>query len=685
MSRLSALLSRGALALGLALLPACGLFGSAEPRDVELAFEGLVGVERAEAVERVAHVFEDFASVTEPEPVLYDAAFELELLLEERGFREAEVEPELVPRADRRPLARFRVKPGVRTRLARVELQGVAPGDEVEARALLRAAGVDTWFNERAAEAGRRALASWYRSRGFALVAVDGPHVELSDERRAAVVRYAIEPGPHHVLARVDVEAVGEWPAEVPRTAVDDVLRDLLGEPFTERSARLARSRIQGVFADHGHADVTVERVEEHSDPAAVVLRYRVAPGPRVRIGAVRFEGRGATRASFLAARVTLEPGAWYRREDQVRSLSNLSRAGLFDRIEVELVPAPAPEDPPGVATRDVVIDLTEAASREFHVEPGYGSYEGLRLSAGARQKNLFGTGRILDLSGSVAERAQRADLSLIDPWILGDDATANATLFVNRREEPSFLLRELGLELGASWRLDDDLGLRARWQYRRSDSTDIDVADPALAEDVRVSEISIFPTWDTRDRFDDPGRGQLTRGGLDVSSALLGSELDYTRLRVEHARFVPLAAGTTLALSARIGWITPMGGTDEIPIQERFFNGGENTVRSYRESELGPRDANGEPIGGEAYTVATVELRRALGRRFQAALFVDAGTVELRHEDLLDFTDPGFGVGAGLRYLLPIGPVRLDGAVNPDPEPYESRGAVHLSVGFSF
>jgi outer membrane translocation and assembly module TamA len=63
----------------------------------------------------------------------------------------------------------------------------------------------------------------------------------------------------------------------------------------------------------------------------------------------------------------------------------------------------------------------------------------------------------------------------------------------------------------------------------------------------------------------------------------------------------------------------------------------------------------------------------------------VDAGTVESEHQDIFRFDDPGFGIGVGLRYLLPIGPIRLDGAVNPDPGPGESDGAVHLSVGFSF
>ena len=199
------------------------------------------------------------------------------------------------------------------------------------------------------------------------------------------------------------------------------------------------------------------------------------------------------------------------------------------------------------------------------------------------------------------------------------------------------------------------------------------------------MSEVSFEPTWDARDAFDDPRRGHLTRGWLDLSLDAFGSQVEYARGRIEHAHFVPLGSKTTLAMSARVGVISPLGSTEEIPIQERFFNGGENSVRSFQEGELGPADPDGTPVGGEAFTVASVELRQALGKRFQAAAFVDAGTVELRFEDVLRFENPGFGIGLGLRYLLPIGPVRLDGAINPDPEDGESSSALHLSVGFSF
>ncbi len=667
----------------------CALFGdSLEPKDIDLAFEGLGPVDRDEAVSRIAYVFEDFAQAPRAEPVLDDAAFELELLFRERGFREARVTATIERPEKGQPTAKFDVQAGVRTRLERIDTPGVAEKDRSDVTAILRAFEVEDWYSERAVSVGSRAVLEWYRDRGHVDAVVSEPRVEFSGQGGEAVVEIPVVPGPAYRLARVDVELVGdahEWPVEVPRSAIDEALRDLVRAPYSERVMRTARGRIASVFGEHGHPDATAVLASRDLGNGEVVLAFRVDPGPRVRVGTVRFQGQAATNESFLEKRVVLEEGAFYQRSLLRASLANLSRAGLFDRVAVDLAPATEPADADGVETRDVVVEVEESAAREFHIEPGYGSYEGLRLGIGARQKNLFGSGRILDFSATAAELAQRVDLSLIDPWLLGPEATAIATVFWNRRQEPSFRRLEQGLQLGASWRLTEEWGVRGTWEYRQTDTSDIEVDAPEFIDDVNVSELSFEPTWDTRDAYDDPHHGQLSRGGLDLSLDALGSQLEYVRLKLEHAHFVPMGSRTTLALSARVGWIAPIGGTDEIPIQERFFNGGENSVRSFNESELGPKDSNGNPIGGEASTTATVELRQGIGRRFQVAAFVDVGTVELRHQDVFRFGDPGFGLGVGLRYLLPIGPIRLDGAVNPDPNEGEADSALHLSVGFSF
>jgi outer membrane protein assembly factor BamA len=162
----------------------------------------------------------------------------------------------------------------------------------------------------------------------------------------------------------------------------------------------------------------------------------------------------------------------------------------------------------------------------------------------------------------------------------------------------------------------------------------------------------------------------------------------------------------TVLGLRYATGFIYPGPGETTVPISERFFNGGENSVRSFRQSELGPKDLSGDPVGGLAYNTINIELRRRLIGDLSGSLFFDLGNVapnrsisesdgeppENRSDAVSDtlhdfFSDFRPGIGIGLQYKLPIGPVRCDLAFNPDADDDrdEDEFVFHFSVGMAF
>jgi outer membrane protein assembly factor BamA len=229
---------------------------------------------------------------------------------------------------------------------------------------------------------------------------------------------------------------------------------------------------------------------------------------------------------------------------------------------------------------------------------------------------------------------------------------------------------------------------VRYGWTFRQSDVSDIAVVDSTVAkalEDVDVSSLSIMSIHDSRDDIFAPERGTASRIGVEWGDHVIGSDLDFIRARWSHAWFTPLLDDGVLALSLRTGVIVPVGSTDVIPLQERFYNGGENTVRSFKEDELGPKDSKGNPLGGEAFTVLSAEWRRPIEGDLEGALFVDLGNVEPDHSDYLRFADFESAIGYGLRYHLPVGPVRLDFAINPSPGEDEDSFVIHFAVGMPF
>jgi len=145
----------------------------------------------------------------------------------------------------------------------------------------------------------------------------------------------------------------------------------------------------------------------------------------------------------------------------------------------------------------------------------------------------------------------------------------------------------------------------------------------------------------------------------------------------------VPVTAKSSLAFGARAGLISPLS-SEQLPIDERFFNGGATTVRSFSELTLGPKDRVGYPIGGETFTVFNIEYTFPIWGDLYGALFVDAGNV-VQEASNFGVESMRYGVGGGLRYNLPIGAVRLDYGLNPSPRPGEAQGAFHFAIGAAF
>ncbi len=222
---------------------------------------------------------------------------------------------------------------------------------------------------------------------------------------------------------------------------------------------------------------------------------------------------------------------------------------------------------------------------------------------------------------------------------------------------------------------------------YRmRIETADDREARIAGEEEDRTRAAGLFTgvRHDTRDDRLFPTDGVLSEVSFFWSDENLLADLDFLETKVNWSRYVDVGRSAVLAFGFRFTTRDVQGDRKTLPIQERLFLGGETSVRSFGESELGPKDRGGDPLGGLTSAMATVELRRSIWRDLDGALFYDYGTVS---PDSWDISSPaGAAIGVGLRYRLPVGPLRLDFAYNPRHRFAASRKwALHLSFGFSF
>ena len=618
-----------------------------------------------------------------------DAAYELKLLLAERGYASAEVAYEvdgasarlLVSAGARSTLGPVHVTADPACPLSREDLARYVSGP----RTGLFGRGDVLYVKRRVERSPRRVVVDLVALGHLeATASVDDPGPR--EAGGAVTVQLNVNAGPRYRLEPAEILGEEGLEPEVLE-AIEEAQRDISplrpeeDLPYEPRIPGRVRSSVLDALASHGYLDAEV-RVEADVDAEShrVQMEISVEPGPHVTIREVRFESDGRTRESFLRSRLQLRPGDEFSTRDVRASVRALYRTGLFSEVRSR-VEGEGNE-------RTLVVQLVEQESLEVYFEPGFGSYELFRGTVGARDRNLFRSGIDGSAEVMVAVRALRASVRLSDPWFLNEQVIGDIQLDFERRQEPSFLRENRGIGAYVTKEWSGVMATTFGYQFGRSEAKDVKVVDDDVADAqniVNVAGLTLSQRFDDRDALFAPTRGLFMNASVELAAEGLGSELEFFRGKLSSSWFRRLNPDTVLGLNLRAGLIAPAYDEESITVQERFFAGGGNSVRSFQESELGPKDVNGEPLGGEVFSTASIELRYEMVGALQSAAFVDAGFVERQAADFFDVDDVRLGIGVGLRYLLPIGPLRLDGAVNPDPRPGEDDWVIHFSIGMPF
>jgi len=674
-------------------------------REIEITFHGNQAKGDSELRQAAAEELADFEQKGQRAFDADDAAFQMQQAYRRDGFAFARVDYTITRAAEHTALV-FTIDEGPRVRVNDIAFTGNHAFTSEELTAFFHGGESNLFaqkefpFVKSNIEAALTAIRNFYLSQGFLDAAIAEPQYLFTEDRHRIDIRVPIREGVRYAVHAMEYR--GDIPAAA-RGRLDDLRRDTLGQAYTGRTPLIVRARAIEIYGDLGYADAAVDVSEQkESSTGRVGLEVTIAEGPLITLERVRVQGNVRTREDFIRQRLGLKAGDRYSLSLEREGFRGLYKSGVFSKVATDL------EKTDDENRRVLVVTVEESPSWEVYLEPGYGSYELLRLKTGLRQKNLFGTGRSWNSEVLGSLKAQRFTTGLTDPWFLNYDLRADLTGFVSRREEPSFTRRDLGGTFSLTKELTPSLTATTAATFRRTDLSETSVAieDEDVQDDYDFSSLKAQLTYDTRNDLFFPTSGQRSFGAVEHADTLLGGDVTFTRLTGGARFFLRLARSTVAGFRYSTGLILP--GDDEftVPLAERFFNGGENTVRSFKESELGPRDSSNDPAGGLAYNVISVELRQRLIGNFTGTVFADFGNVapnRTREEegkppyrsrsqilaDTLDDFFRGFrpGVGCGVQYLLPVGPARLDIAFNPDRDPdrNEDRYVIHFSVGMAF
>jgi len=613
--------------------------------------------------------------------------------LQRRGYLLATVGATLSTAEEERVLE-ITGDPGRRVRVTGVEYDGASGirRKRLDAVVQVRRGRVGGWRGQRVSDStlavDRLALEDLYLGSGFTEVEVGPARLEPDGDEGVRVVFPVVE-GPRWLLVDLHLEG---FPVDVA-AALEETGHGLReGGPWDARATEAARRQLELVLAGAGYPEARVE-AEVSTEPGAARVRFRADPGPFVRIGSVAVAGLRRTRPGVVRREFEhagVEPGRTLSRTALLDAQRQLSELGLFRRLE--LAPLPGQE---GGDERGVVVRCEEGQQRSYLLGLGWDTTDGVRLTLGWSHLNLFGGAHAVSVETRLSGREERFQASLREPRLPWLGLPGYATVYRTEEDYTSFsqLRRGLWLEVGDRRRHPWRRWLRYEYQIVEPDAPDEILSDLEREQQrIRIASLTPALEWDTRDDPLSPHRGALASGSLEWAFPAFTADAHFLKLQAGLSAYGRLPWGTGAA-GLRVGVLRPLDAageeTDnlEVPIATRFFAGGRTTHRAFPTDRLGIEGetlTDGDPVGGAAMVLLNLEYRRPVHGPLEAVLLLDGGNVWAEAGDVT-WGDMRWGVGLGLRYVTPAGPLRLEYGWKLDREEGESSGELFVSFGVPF
>jgi outer membrane protein insertion porin family len=547
-------------------------------------------------------------------------------------------------------------------------------------------------FSPRLVRDDEDSIRQLYLANGFRQVEVKAETVtNFAGKSGDLFVRFQIAEGKQTRVASLAI---------VGNHALSDVeLRSVVsstpGQPFSQANIATDRDNILALYFDEGFPRAAFRsEVLPENQPDRVALVYRIAEGPQIRVRRVLIAGYVHTRPGLIRRQVQFEPGEPLRESDVVETQRRLYDLDIFNRVQV------APQNPTGDTTdKNVLVAVTEA--KRYTVSYG-GGLEAQRLGGATSPVGgtlSFSPRVIFEISRSnVMGRAQtvafrlrastlqyRGLFSFTIPQLLAKprvkflltgfaDKTRDVRTFTSSRYETSAQIVQT---------YSPTTSFLYRYSFRHvlvdASSLRVNPAEiPLFSQPTRVSEFGASWVRDRRNNPADATRGSFNTADFSVALKSIGSSASFTRFFFQNSTYLPIGRRLVFARSARFGVEHPLGQTTaiDIPLPERFFAGGGNSLRGFSLDQAGPRDpVTGFPVGGLALLVFNQELRFPMalpfvGPNLGGAIFYDAGNVFTNFSSITLDPSPSspsnlnffsHTIGFGFRYQTPIGPVRFD------------------------
>jgi translocation and assembly module TamA len=454
---------------------------------------------------------------------------------------------------------------------------------------------------------------------------------------------------------------------------------------------QIARSSVIGDAADkaikdwregsHPKAEITGQHLVADHRAETLDVRLKIDPGRKAKFGALTITGNQRMRTNRILKIAGLPTGANYSTTQLDESVRRLRATGIFSSVILSEADTISPD-----GFLDITANVTEAKLRRIGIDASVSTDEGASFKAFWLHRNLFGGGEQLrfdaDISGIAGETGGEdfeIGASLIRPATLTPDT--KAILYVNYSQdvEPNYTLQDFSTGLTFDHRISETLTGSVGVKY-----SNIDTKDAFGQRNFSLIGLPMGLYYDTRSN-------KLSANDGIFMAVDVGPFLDLKRshsgahVTFDGRAYKGLGEKKTFVLAGRLQLGSVIGpDLEDLPSNFLFYSGGGDTVRGQDFQSLGVILPSGQSVGGKSFIGLSAELRASISDRIGGALFADYGYIGRKSAFGVDGNSHS-GVGVGLWYETPIGPIRVDLAVPADGGAKLSNVNVYIGIGQAF
>ncbi len=616
--------------------------------------------------------------------LIQDNANSLRAFYEEEGYWLARIVPVIKSISPDEVSLTYQLEEGPKVRIKKINIEG---NKAISTGKIKRAIEIKEWwlfsfvtssgyFKKEGMEADIERIRNLYFNNGFIKVAVGEPKIQLTDDKKGMVITIPISEGDQFNISSIEFSGNKVFTEDEikKRTTME------LNKPFSKENLKRDIISISELYSENGYALITVspELIPDESKKLVRVL-LAIDEGDKYRIGRIEISGNTKTRDKVIRREVRVDEGDVFNSSLIKRSYERINNLNFFETVE--MAPKPNPEE----KLVGIDIKVKERPTGFFSIGGGYSSIEKFVAMVDLTQGNLFGKGQLVKIRAELGGRTSYYDISFRDPWFLDKPISFSTNIYKMTRKYIEYEKEATGFGFSFGKNLSEywwgDIG------YNFENATIFNVSEGASniikGQEGRKITSSITPslTRDSRDSYIDTTRG--SRNSVYLTYAGIGGNNNFVKSEIDSAWYFPVRSSTVM-LRGRFGYATGIFGKD-LPLYERFYVGGIYTVRGLGFGEAGPRDVNtGEAIGGTEELIFNMEYIFPIIRdvRLKGVLFFDAGNT---YESFKNFGNLRYTTGVGIRWISPIGPVRIEWGYNLDRKPDESSSRFEFAFGTFF